>query len=103
MTAQWPVRRTVITPNSAAPARLHRASIRLPIEGELPSLDGAAGWLNSAPLTPDGLRRKVVLVNFYTYTCINWLRQLPHVRAWNARYAVHGLVVLGVHTPRVRV
>src|SRR3954454_8441513 len=45
MTAQWPVRRTVITPNSAAPARLHRASIRLPIEGELPSLDGAAGWL----------------------------------------------------------
>jgi thiol-disulfide isomerase/thioredoxin len=65
----------------------------------LPSLDGATGWLNTAPLTAAGLRGKVVLVNFWTYTCINWLRQLPHVRLWAERYAGAGLVVLGVHTP----
>ena len=71
----------------------------LPIEGELPSLDGATGWLNSPPLTAAGLRGKVVLVNFWTYTCINWLRQLPYVRAWAGRYSGPGLVVVGVHTP----
>ena len=81
------------------PAGLHAASARLPVEGELPSLRGATGWLNSPPLTPDGLRGKVVLVNFWTYTCINWLRQLPYVRAWAAKYAGQGLVVVGVHTP----
>jgi len=69
------------------------------VEGELPSLRGATGWLNSPPLTPAGLRGKVVLVNFWTYTCINWLRQLPYVRAWAAKYAGQGLVVVGVHTP----
>jgi len=82
-----------------APAGLHAASARLPVEGELPSLDGATGWLNSPPLTPAGLRGKVVLVNFWTYTCINWLRQLPYVRAWAGKYSDHGLVVIGVHTP----
>jgi thiol-disulfide isomerase/thioredoxin len=81
------------------PAGLHAASAQLPVEDELPSLNGATGWLNTEPLTPAGLRGKVVLVNFCTYTCINWLRQLPYVRAWAARYAGHGLVVLGVHTP----
>jgi thiol-disulfide isomerase/thioredoxin len=81
------------------PAGLHAASARLPVEGELPSLHGATGWLNSPPLTPAGLRGKVVLVNFWTYTCINWLRQLPYVRAWAAKYAGQGLVVVGVHTP----
>jgi hypothetical protein len=81
------------------PAGLHAASGRLPVEGELPSLAGATGWLNSGPLTPAGLRGNVVLVNFCTYTCINWLRQLPYVRAWAAKYAGHGLVVIGVHTP----
>jgi len=81
------------------PAGLHAASPRLPVEGELPSLHGATGWLNSPPLTPAGLRGKVVLVNFWTYTCINWLRQLPYVRAWAAKYAGQGLVVVGVHTP----
>ncbi len=65
----------------------------------LPSFNGATGWLNTAPLTSGGLRGKVVLVNFWTYTCINWLRQLPYVRAWGERYADAGLVVLGVHTP----
>ena len=82
-----------------APAGLHTASAGLPVEGRLPSFDGATGWLNSPPLTPADLRGKVVLVNFWTYTCINWLRQLPYVRAWAERYKDHGLVVLGVHTP----
>jgi thiol-disulfide isomerase/thioredoxin len=81
------------------PAGLHVVSARLPVEGELPSLDGATGWLNSPPLTPAGLRGKVVLVGFWTYTCINWLRQLPYLRAWAGKYADHGLVVIGVHTP----
>ena len=82
-----------------APAGLHVASAKLPVEGELPSFDGATGWLNSEPLTPAGLRGKVVLVGFWTYTCINWLRQLPYLRAWAEKYSGHGLVVIGVHTP----
>jgi thiol-disulfide isomerase/thioredoxin len=82
-----------------APAGLHVASARLPDEGELPSLDGATGWLNSPPLTAAGLRGKVVLAGFWTYTCINWLRQLPYLRAWASKYSGHGLVVVGVHTP----
>jgi thiol-disulfide isomerase/thioredoxin len=65
----------------------------------LPGFDGATGWLNSEPLTPEGLRGKVVLVDFWTYTCINWLRTLAWVRAWAERYADQGLVVVGVHTP----
>jgi thiol-disulfide isomerase/thioredoxin len=81
------------------PAGLHSATVRLPDEGELPSLEGATGWLNSPPLTVAGLRGKVVLVNFWTYTCVNWLRQLPYVRAWAGKYASAGLVVIGVHTP----
>ena len=82
-----------------APAGLHTASARLPIEGELPSFSGATGWLNSPPLTPADLRGKVALVDFGTYTCINWLRQLPYVRAWAGKYSGDGLVVVGVHTP----
>jgi thiol-disulfide isomerase/thioredoxin len=81
------------------PAGLHTASLRLPVEGELPSFDGATGWLNSPALTPAGLRGKVVLAGFWTYTCINWLRQLPYLRAWAQKYAGQGLVVIGVHTP----
>ena len=69
------------------------------VEGRLASFDGATGWLNSPPLTPDGLRGKVILVDFWTYTCINWLRTLAYVRAWHERYAAQGLVVIGVHTP----
>jgi hypothetical protein len=71
----------------------------LPHEGALPSFDGATGWLNSEPLTPEGLRGKVVLVDFWTYTCINWLRTLSFVRAWAETYRDLGLVVIGVHTP----
>lgn len=79
----------------------HAASTtaKLPIEGELPSLGGAIAWLNSNSLTVDELREKVVLINFCTYTCINWLRQLPYVRAWAEKYQNQGLVVIGVHTP----
>jgi len=72
---------------------------RLPVKGQLPSLAGATGWLNSPPLTAAGLRGKVVLVEFWTYSCINWLRTLPYVRAWEGKYKDRGLVVIGVHTP----
>jgi thiol-disulfide isomerase/thioredoxin len=76
-----------------------RTTLQLSVEGELPSLGAATGWLNSPPLTPAGLRGKVVLVDFWTYTCINWLRTLPYVRAWAEKYKHQGLVVIGVHTP----
>jgi thiol-disulfide isomerase/thioredoxin len=65
----------------------------------VPSLGGATGWLNSEPLGPAELRRQAVLVNFWTLTCINWLRQEPYVRAWSQAYRDDGLVVIGVHTP----
>jgi len=71
----------------------------LPVEGHLPGFEGATGWLNSAPHTAPELRGKVVLVDFWTYTCINWLRTLPYVRAWAEKYEDQGLVVIGVHTP----
>jgi thiol-disulfide isomerase/thioredoxin len=71
----------------------------LPVEGNLPSFDGATGWLNSEPLTAQGLRGRVVAVDFWTYTCINWLRTAPYVRAWEAKYRDLGLTVIGVHTP----
>jgi thiol-disulfide isomerase/thioredoxin len=73
--------------------------VDLPREGALPSFDGATGWLNSPPLTPEELRGQVVLVDFWTYTCINWLRTLGYVRAWHEKYQEQGLVVIGVHTP----
>jgi thiol-disulfide isomerase/thioredoxin len=79
--------------------RVARTALQLFTEGDLPSFAGANGWLNSQPLTPAGLRGRVVLVDFWTYTCINWLRTLPHVRAWSERYKNQGLVVIGVHTP----
>ncbi len=75
------------------------SAVRLPVEGNLPSLDGANEWLNSPPLTAAGLRGKVVVVDFWTYTCINWLRTLPYVRAWAEKYKDQGLVMIGVHTP----
>jgi len=68
----------------------------------LPSLDGANGWLNSQPLTPRDLRGKVVVVQFWTYTCINWLRTQAYYRAWSGRYRDQGLVTIGVHTPEFR-
>ncbi len=68
-------------------------------DSRLEALRGATAWLNSPPLTADGLRGKVVLVDFCTYTCVNWLRTLPYLRAWDAKYRQHGLVVIGAHTP----
>ena len=71
----------------------------LPVEGTLPSLAGATGWLNSPPLDAQALRGKVVLVDFWTYSCINCLRAMPYVSEWAERYRDHGLVVIGVHAP----
>jgi thiol-disulfide isomerase/thioredoxin len=72
---------------------------QLRVEAELPPLSGATGWLNSPPLTAAGLHGKVVLVEFWTYSCINWLRTLPYVSAWAEKYKDKGLVVIGVHSP----
>ena len=80
--------------NSAGPA-----ADALPVEGQLPSLAGAVEWLNSPPLTAEGLRGKVVVVDFWTYSCINCLRSIPYVRAWAEKYKDQGLVVIGVHAP----
>ena len=88
MTAHW-----------RTPTGLHTSPARLPVEGRLPSFGSATGWLNSPPLTMADLQGKVTLVNFWTYTCINWLRQLPYFRAWAGKYAEHSLAVIGVHTP----
>lgn len=71
----------------------------LPDEGRLPSFARATGWLNAEPLTPEALRGRVVLVSFWTYTCVNWLRTLPYLRAWHEKYSSAGLTVVGVHTP----
>jgi cytochrome c biogenesis protein CcdA/thiol-disulfide isomerase/thioredoxin len=71
----------------------------LPVEGEIPSFAGATLWLNSPPLSPEALRGKVVMVDFWTYSCINCLRALPFVESWYEKYKDHGLVVIGVHAP----
>jgi len=93
LAAAWiGTRDSVIQLITVEPFRLSSAS-------DLASLGRATAWLNSAPLTAAELQGKVVLVDFWTYTCINWLRTLPYVRAWAARYKEQGLVVIGVHTP----
>jgi cytochrome c biogenesis protein CcdA/thiol-disulfide isomerase/thioredoxin len=81
-----------------APERAASAG-SLPVEGTAPSLSGAVEWLNSPPLTESALRGKVVVVDFWTYSCINCLRSLPYVKAWYDKYKDHGLVVIGVHAP----
>ena len=73
--------------------------LELPIEGRLPSLDQLGPWINSAPLTPEQLKGKVVLIDFWTYSCINCIRSIPYVRAWHETYADDGLVVIGIHAP----
>src|SRR6266403_1687215 len=89
----------ILAADKSAVRQMTPATVRLPIEGELPSLGSATEWLNSPPLTAEGLRGKVVLVQVWTYSCINWLRTLPYVRAWAEKYKDQGLVVIGVHTP----
>ena len=76
-----------------------RPALDLPAEGNMPSIDGAVQWLNSPPLTREALRGKVVLVDFWTYSCINCKNALPHVREWARKYKDDGLVVIGVHSP----
>ena len=76
-----------------------RGDAALPIEGLAPGFDGATQWLNSSPLAAAQLRGKVVLVDFWTYSCINCLRSLPYVKAWADKYRDQGLVVIGVHAP----
>jgi cytochrome c biogenesis protein CcdA/thiol-disulfide isomerase/thioredoxin len=84
---------------SAASGARHPLDNELPNDGALPSPDGATAWLNSPPLTPAQLQGKVVLVDFWTYSCINCLRSLPYVKAWYDKYKDHGLIVIGVHSP----
>jgi thiol-disulfide isomerase/thioredoxin len=79
------------------------ARVRLPFESKMPGFDGATGWLNTEPLTPAALSGNVVAVDFWTFTCVNWLRTLPYLRAWAVAYADKGLVVVGVHTPEFEV
>jgi cytochrome c biogenesis protein CcdA/thiol-disulfide isomerase/thioredoxin len=94
---------TMATNNSISDShtmmRVGKRSEGLPIEGDIPSFSGATSWLNSPPLSAEGLRGKVVLVDFWTYSCINCLRALPYVWGWYEKYKAHGLVVIGVHAP----
>ncbi len=100
-----PTRRRVLAASAAAAGAVAMLPVpslgaaQLPLEGEMPSFGGATEWLNSPPLTAAALRGKVVLVNFWTFTCINWLRSLPYVWAWAEKYKDQGLVVIGVHAP----
>ena len=87
------------TKDKSMPQPVTSGAARLPIEGEMPSLSGATAWLNSQPLTAADLRGRVVVVEFWTYSCINWLRTMPYVRAWSQKYKDQGLVVIGVHAP----
>ena len=84
----------------AAVAAPYRSS--LPVLGAAPGFDGASTWFNSAPLTAQQLRGKVVLVDFWTYSCINCIRTIPYVRAWADKYRGQGLAVVGVHTPEFK-
>src|SRR5438270_300148 len=88
-----------VSPDADLMRRLKARAAELPIEGNLPAFTGPAAWLSHPPLTPAGLRGQVVAVDFWTYTCINWLRTLPYLRAWAKKYGDKGLVVIGVHTP----
>jgi thiol-disulfide isomerase/thioredoxin len=99
MSANAPTMAMNATPAAAMKAADAPAPKALPVEGSLPSLTGAVEWLNSPPLTPEQLKGKVVLVDFWTYSCINCLRSIPYVRAWADKYKDQGLVVIGVHAP----
>ncbi|HEY1983337.1 MAG TPA: cytochrome c biogenesis protein DipZ [Xanthobacteraceae bacterium] len=90
-----------LRPSAGGPSmsKASGADANLAVEGGFPSLAGATEWLNSPPLTVEGLKGKVVVIDFWTYSCINCLRSIPYVRAWAEKYKDHGLVVIGVHTP----
>jgi len=93
------LRATAMTIAASQLGLTRSAAVSLFSEGSMPSLDGATGWLNSQPLKRADLRGKVTLIDFWTYSCINWRRTLPYLRAWDAKYREHELVVIGVHTP----
>ncbi len=93
------VKPPVVAAGGSSPRPAAARELPLAVEGQMPSLAGAVEWLNSPPLTAEGLRGKVVLVDFWTYSCINCLRSIPYVRAWAEKYKSQGLVVIGVHTP----
>jgi cytochrome c biogenesis protein CcdA/thiol-disulfide isomerase/thioredoxin len=99
MSANAPAMAMKASPAAAMKATEASPPQALPVEGALPSLSGAVEWLNSPPLTPEQLKGKVVLVDFWTYSCINCLRSIPYVRAWADKYKDRGLVVIGVHAP----
>ena len=94
-----PADQSAMTGSPAMTAKSSAGPDELPVEGGLPPLTGAVEWLNSPPLTPEGLRGKIVVVDFWTYSCINCLRSIPYVRAWAEKYKNQGLVVIGVHSP----
>lgn len=96
---QLPTQSTAAAATSALAFRVGTPAQRVASEGDFPSLAGATEWIGSEPLTPQALRGKVVLVDFWTYSCINCLRTLPYVRAWADKYRDAGLVVIGVHAP----
>lgn len=90
---------TTTTNTAAIPIKAQKITPDLPVEATVPGLDGAVQWLNSPPLTLEQLKGKVVLIDFWTFGCINCLHALPHVQEWAAKYADRGLVVIGVHAP----
>lgn len=85
--------------NAATPRTFASDTVVLSHEGTLPELTGGTAWLNSPPLTKAQLKGKVVLIDFWTYSCVNCLRSLPYIKAWDAKYRQDGLVVIGVHAP----
>ncbi len=93
------LRSATLSVGAVPAASADKSRMRLADEGRIADLSGAIVWLNSLPLNPGSLRGKVVLVDFWTYTCINSLRPLPYVKSWAAKYKDAGLVVIGVHTP----
>jgi cytochrome c biogenesis protein CcdA/thiol-disulfide isomerase/thioredoxin len=101
--AKDPTSADAVAPAAATTAPVQQAAslphLNLPVEGTLPPLAGAVEWLNSPPLTAEALKGKVVLVDFWTYSCINCLRSIPYVKAWAEKYKDQGLIVIGVHAP----
>ena len=87
------------SPASISSSGLQSGQASLPVLGKAPELVGTQRWINSEPLTVEGLRGKVVLVDFWTYSCINCIRTLPYLGQWHAKYADKGLVIIGVHSP----
>lgn len=90
---------TALLAGAADPAPAAAQPLTLPVEGMLPELAGATTWLNSPPLSARSLRGKVVLIDFWTFACINCQRALPYVRTWAEKYKDQGLAVIGVHSP----